>query len=741
MKYIIGLTMTIIALSCNTAQAKKIQLYDKWQVQSSAIVGKDGSSLMDKAGWLDAKVPSTAMGVLMDNSVFPVDFLESDSYRSLDRSRFDEPWWWRTKFKLKAEDISRKVSLRLEGLNYRADVWVNGKLAASSNTVNGPFISHSIDITPYIRQGENKLAIMVYGPKTDGTSERDTTAADRNMGLIRPAWIDITGDVAIVDAAVKSKFNKHSIDEVWLCVEATLDNKTAKPVSGVLKAKYKGVELSKRLRLRPGKNTVDMIAAEFPELHVKNPALWWPADMGPQNMSVMELSFEANGVATDATAVPFGIRKVETYVSDDNRRGFKINGFPVLLKGAAWTDDIFLRNDSTRNRMEISNVRQMGLNALRMENFPGTSGHLYGLCDSLGIMVLPGWSGVMEWNDTDLASRSLANQVTRLRNHPSVIAWYSYSDGAPSQNFEQMYRKTISKLDERPQIISSGQDQDFFTKTEIAIAADVDGRDISAIEDSIRKEEWQCYDTIRKVFEAKRIKVPNANGVIGYMLNAPRPGAGPWLYDHNLNPTPVFYALKKSNAPVQLIYDRNQNAVMAVNETLSKQTLNAIMTIMRQYPLYGNDARTDTALVAIEPCTAIKVFELDGTEDMQFVFLKLEKDNSFVAENFYVVAPGDDLTVLDRLPGVKPTVTAVKAGDVVTFTLENKSNIVAFFIRMAALDSQGRIIKTAKWSDNFFSIEPGHSRTVECRLETAGNAVDFVLEGWNVPHTGILIKQ
>lgn len=77
----------------------------------------------------------------------------------------------------------------------------------------------------------------------------------------------------------------------------------------------------------------------------------------------------------------------------------------------------------------------------------------------------------------------------------------------------------------------------------------------------------------------------------------------------------------------------------------------------------------------------------------------------------------------------------------VTFTLENKSNIVAFFIRMAALDSQGRIIKTAKWSDNFFSIEPGHSRTVECRLETAGNAVDFVLEGWNVPHTGILIKQ
>ena len=148
-----------LSLASNTAQAIKTQLYNNWQMQSSAIVGYDGSKLPDNAGWLDATVPSTAMGVLMDNHVFPSGLLNGENYKSLDRSRFDVPWWWRTTFSLSKEDTARKVSLELDGLSYRADVWVNGKLVAKADEIYGPFRQHSIDISKYVVPGDRKSVV------------------------------------------------------------------------------------------------------------------------------------------------------------------------------------------------------------------------------------------------------------------------------------------------------------------------------------------------------------------------------------------------------------------------------------------------------------------------------------------------------------------------------------------------------------------------------------------------------
>ena len=72
--------------------------------------------------------------------------------------------------------------------------------------------------------------------------------------------------------------------------------------------------------------------------------------------------------------VNFGIRSIKDYYTkDDNQRAFKVNGKPVLVRSAGWTDDIFLRNDSVRNAIEANYVKDMGLNSIRVENIWGTS--------------------------------------------------------------------------------------------------------------------------------------------------------------------------------------------------------------------------------------------------------------------------------------------------------------------------------------------------------------------------------
>ena len=141
-------------------------------------------------------------------------------------------------------------------------------------------------------------------------------------------------------------------------------------------------------------------------------------------------------------------------MTEEGHRGFKLNGKKILVKGAGWTDDIFLRNPDRRNEIELSYVKDMNLNAVRFENVWGTSQNVYDLCDRMGLLALVGWSCFWEWEvyslvpndqfgcikseeDMDLIAESFRDQITWLRNHPSIIAWYVGSDMLPRPELEK----------------------------------------------------------------------------------------------------------------------------------------------------------------------------------------------------------------------------------------------------------------------------------------------------------------
>lgn len=112
--------------------------------------------------------------------------------------------------------------------------------------------------------------------------------------------------------------------------------------------------------------------------------------MGQPNLYHLSLNFVADADTLACHDMAFGVRQVDATIDRQGHRAFLLNGRPVLIRGAGWVDDIFMRNTPDDYTHQLSLVKDMGLNTLRFEGFWGTSDHIFNLCDSLGIMLMVG---------------------------------------------------------------------------------------------------------------------------------------------------------------------------------------------------------------------------------------------------------------------------------------------------------------------------------------------------------------
>jgi exo-1,4-beta-D-glucosaminidase len=163
------------------AQAQQRQmLHDGWMIQSSATAGVDGaaisSSSYNPAGWHRATVPSTVVGTLVDDGVYPDPFFGMN-FRSLPgvtykiganfvhtdmdpQSPYAVPWWYRTTFRVPAAMRGKRITLNFDGINYRANVWLNGRRLADSTMVAGTYRRYELDVTDAVNAaGTNVLAV------------------------------------------------------------------------------------------------------------------------------------------------------------------------------------------------------------------------------------------------------------------------------------------------------------------------------------------------------------------------------------------------------------------------------------------------------------------------------------------------------------------------------------------------------------------------------------------------------
>ncbi|MCR5366688.1 MAG: glycoside hydrolase family 2, partial [Prevotella sp.] len=434
------LTAIAVILGC-LAHAETLTLSKGWLVQSSEKVHSAGDVLStpaaDVAGWYEATVPSTLMGVLTTNGVEP-EALTAEDYQRIDKRRFDVSWWYRTTFKV--ESIKPHVLLSFDGICYRANIWLNGHLVADKNQVAGTYRQFTFDVTPYVRE-QNVLAVEVFraqpGEPNIGFVDWNPRPADESMGIFREVKIKTCGDVSVSHSSVRSRVNTETLQEAWLTIDTEVKNLTDKPVTGVLRGTFGGRLLTTPVTLNPYERRMVVLGND---IRVENPRLWWCHTLGNPELYDLRMEFQQGGVVTDAENVRFGIRDIKSHLTPGGYRAFTLNGRDVLLRGAGWTDDIYLRDTPERNRQQLEYVRDMNMNTVRLEGFWGTSQSLYDLCDELGLLLLAGWSCHWEWEEylgspcdelyggitseenIRLISQSFADQVLWLRHHPSIIA-------------------------------------------------------------------------------------------------------------------------------------------------------------------------------------------------------------------------------------------------------------------------------------------------------------------------------
>src|SRR6266849_3204385 len=459
-------------LSAATAESK-LALREGWALQTSLKVPAKGEAISTARFaptglYHEVTVPTTVVAALVKNKT------RSDPFFGMNIRQFpgvtypiggnfsniamqpDSPyapsWWYRKTFAAPASYKGKTVWLKFNGINYRANIGLNGKQNAKDDDVAGAWRTYEFNVTAAAKPGaENVLAVQVFAPTENDLAitfvDWNPAPPDKNMGLWREVYLTTSGPVALRYPTVVSKLNPPANDRAELTVTAQVKNGTNQPVKGKLKGQIETVSFEQDVERGPNETKdVTFTADQFSQLVFSGPRLWWPAQMGKPNLYPLTMAFEVNGAISDHSSSHFGIREITSELNSIGGRAFRVNGKNILIRGGGWTPDMMLRENSQRLHDEFRYVRDMGLNTVRLEGKLETQ-EFFDIADREGILGMAGWCCCDFWErwprwqpkDFEIAQQSLRDQIYRLRSHPSMVMWLNGSDNPPPPDVEQMY--------------------------------------------------------------------------------------------------------------------------------------------------------------------------------------------------------------------------------------------------------------------------------------------------------------
>ncbi len=302
----------------------------------------------------------------------------------------------------------------------------------------------------------NALAIEIFAPNKNDLAmtwvDWNPTPPDKDMGLWKDVYLTTSGDVSLRHPFVTSKLGP-GYKTASLTITADLHNTAAHPTTSVIRGEIEGIRVSQKVELAANESrTVIFTPDKYPQLKLDHPRLWWPYQMGSPEMYTAQLQVEVDGQVSDLAAARFGIREVTSQLTAEGHRLFQINGRNLLIRGAAWAPDMLLRWSPERTETAFAYVRGMNLNAIRLEGRMERD-EFFDMADRLGVLMMPGWTCCdfwekwSKWTDetTRIATASLSDQLTRLRNHPSVFVFLYGSDNPPIARIETLYLQVVKE--------------------------------------------------------------------------------------------------------------------------------------------------------------------------------------------------------------------------------------------------------------------------------------------------------
>lgn len=480
-----------------------IKVRDGWRMQNGSCAvaiggGKVSEADFDDSKWMSAKVPGTVLGALVDNRVLPDPYWGLNNKKEVglipdiaDVGRDYYTAWFRCAFDLPANYTGKTIWMRPEGVNYRSEIWLNGKLAA---VTAGMFARNPVNVTKFVRPGaKNVIAVKVFPVDHPGRTEQKKWGAkgewhnggdgmigrnvtmlmsagwdftfndgirDRNTGIWKDIVFFATGTIRLDAPFVKTKLaDDHSAATLDIEVEVGNTSESGDYAAGNLHVEIEGTDivLDRGVMLFRGERRIEKFRATL-----RNPKLWWPRNKGPQDLytakfSVDGESFDAwdwdveghkktikvSRAASHALACRFGIREACSEQSGkDGARQFWINGRRIFIRGTNWIPEAMLKADDVRMEAELRLTHDSGVNLVRLWGGGiAESDRFYELCDELGLLV---WQEFWMTGDTahpddqQLYLANLADQLKRIRMHPSVCQYVASNESTETSGTREL---------------------------------------------------------------------------------------------------------------------------------------------------------------------------------------------------------------------------------------------------------------------------------------------------------------
>lgn len=465
-------TLGSTAMATNSSPEQSTSLREGWRVQSACKLQAQGQTISSAEfkpeGWYTTSVPSTVLATQIANGAAPnpyysdnlrkiagTDYPVGKNFANLPMSQ-DSPyrcsWWYRKTFTVPASERGKTLFLHFGGINYRANIWLNGQKIADSTQVAGAYRTYEFDITKLAQTAKpNVLAVETFAPtETDlGINWVDWNPCppDKDMGLWGAVDLLSSGPVTVRSPLVTTHLPQGASGPAELTLYTEVHNTTDHPIHGNVTATVAGARLTQSVDLAAGEaKTVVFQPGQYGQLHISHPQLWWPYQMGTPHLEDLTVSFVAQGKISDQQSVRFGIREITSELTDKGFRLFRVNGKPILIRGAGWSQDMLLHEAPQRLVDEFRLVRDMHLNTIRLEGKMETE-QFFHLADEQGILVMLGWCCCDQWEhwkdwtpeNLAVAKESLRSQMLRIRSHASLLVWLNGSDNPPPADVEKAY--------------------------------------------------------------------------------------------------------------------------------------------------------------------------------------------------------------------------------------------------------------------------------------------------------------
>ncbi|MDR0349054.1 MAG: glycoside hydrolase family 2 [Tannerella sp.] len=321
-------------------QTNEWLISDGWELGTATQVIESAESIFslnfDTQNWYNATVPGTVLTTLVDQGVYPEPAFGLNNMAIPDTlCRMD--WWYRTVFDYPSEAKGNRIKLLFNGINYRAEVFLNGKKLGNTD---GAFIRGAYDITSTVKEKGNVLAVLIHPPYNPGIPHEQSMAAgqglnggqlsldgptfiasmgwdwipgirDRNTGIWQDVRLQVVGDVKIGDPHVISNLPLPDTASAALTISVPVKNLTGNAVNGSVEAAFNGSTISMPYTLDANEEkTLVFEPGKYKELNILNPELWWPNGYGAQYLYDLSLQANTGGAVSDIKKVRFGIREL-----------------------------------------------------------------------------------------------------------------------------------------------------------------------------------------------------------------------------------------------------------------------------------------------------------------------------------------------------------------------------------------------------------------------------------------------